>query len=209
MTPPVEVHGLVHDYGQGPVLEVPELTLVPGRVHLAGPNGAGKTTLLRVLATLLAPTRGHVRVLGELAARHPRRVRAHVGYAGPTPSLHGALAARAALALHADLHEVEPARVDEALEAWDLADQAEVAVATLSRGQALRLDLARALLHRPAVVLLDEPTGGLDQHGRERLDAALAAVEPELVIVAHAGDPGLATDETVRLVEGRVQGAPP
>jgi ABC-type multidrug transport system ATPase subunit len=208
VTPPVRAHGLVHDYGHGPVLDLPELELAAGRYHLAGPNGAGKTTLLRILATLERPTRGDTRVLGHLTRRDPRAVRRRVGYAGHAPHLHGALEARDALRLHADLHGVDRGRVDAALDAWSLVGHADRRVEALSRGQARRLDLARALLHEPPVVLLDEPTTGLDDAGRTRLADALDEADPQLVLAADPRDPGLPVDGTVRLREGRLEGDP-
>lgn len=203
--PPLEVRDLAHVYETEPALAVDELELGPGRVHLAGPNGAGKTTLLQVLATLRSPTRGTAAVLGHDVRTEGRRVRAITGYAGHQPSLHDALPARATLRLHADLHGAGRGRADEALSGWGLDAVADRPAGACSRGQRARLDLARALLHRPRVLLLDEPAAGLDRAGLATLEERLSALAPELVLVAAPDDPGIAVDGSVRLEAGRVE----
>lgn len=199
MTPTVEIEHLVHAYRHRPVLDIEDLDLGPGRVHLAGANGTGKTTLLTILATLTTPTRASVLVAGHALTREPRTVRSLTGYAGHAVSLHTPLSARDALALHADLHSLPRDRVDDALEAWQLTHHASTPVDELSHGQAKRLDLARALLHTPRVVLLDEPATGLDADALTLLDERLDALGPELVLVAAPDTPGLATERQLTL----------
>lgn len=208
MTPPVQVRGLEHVYDREPVLSVPELALAPGTWHLAGSNGAGKTTLLRILATLTRPTRGDVTVAGHRLPGEARRARARLGYAGHEPSLHEASSTRGALQVHADLHDVPDHRVDAALETWDLADRAGRRVSRLSFGQRRRVDLARALLHAPDVVLLDEPARGLDEAALVTLSDLLDAHDPEIVLVASPDEPPVPVDGRIRLADGRIEEAP-
>ncbi len=199
MTPPIEIHHLVHAYRRRPVLDLEPLDLGPGRVHLAGPNGTGKTTLLTILATLTTPTRARVLVAGHALTQEPRTLRGLTGFAGHAISLHTPLPARDALGLHADLHGLPRDRVDQALKAWQLAPHASTPVHELSHGQAKRLDLARALIHTPRVVLLDEPATGLDADALALLDERLDRLAPELVLVAAPDAPGLSTDRRLEL----------
>lgn len=198
---------LQHDYGQGPVLDIPHLELPPGRVHLQGPNGAGKTTLLRILATLITPTRGRITLDGLDVHTHGLQARAQLGYAGHAPSLHEALTPRENLALHARLHRLDPARAHASLEAWQLETIADTRVDQLSQGQRRRTDLARATLHDPRVLLLDEPTANLDETATRLLTDAIERSDPALVLVAAHRDPGLETTRQLQLDHGQLQGA--
>ncbi len=204
MTAPLEANALMHDYGNGPALELPRLEMDPGRVHLAGPNGSGKTTLLRILATLMEPTRGDARIMGTSIRHDPRHARARIGYAAHRPLLHASLPTHLALTHHARLHGLDPEHAHATLQAWDLDHEATTRVRALSHGQRRRLDLARALMHDPRVVLLDEPTAGLDEAARQHLDRQLEASKPQLVLLAAPGDPGVPTDRTLRLEDGRL-----
>lgn len=136
---------------------------VPGQhiCALLGPNGAGKTTLMRCLTGALIPSFGACRILGK----EPAAARADFGYLPDTPPLEDELRVEEYLALHARLRALpQPmaARITEALELVDLQNRRRALVGTLSRGQRSRLALAEALLHRPQVLLLDEPSAGLD-----------------------------------------------
>jgi heme exporter protein A len=130
-----------------------------------GPNGAGKTTLLRVLATLLRPHAGGVRVLGSSIPSESWAVRGRIGLLGHEPLLYRELSARENLRFHARLHGVGFARVEELLEAVGMAMRASEAVRTLSRGMVQRVAIARAVLHDPELLLLDEPRANLDPAG--------------------------------------------
>jgi ABC-2 type transport system ATP-binding protein len=137
--------------------------LAPGEIFaLLGPNGAGKTTTLRMLAGLIAPTAGHVRVGGD--AGSPAETRRRTGLLTEHPGLWDRLSVRTNLLVHARLHGLaDPAAAaDAALERFGLRDRAGDPAAELSKGLRQRVALARALLHDPAIVLLDEPTSGLD-----------------------------------------------
>ncbi len=205
--PLLAVTAVEHDYGQGPVLDIPTLEIPPGRIHLQGPNGAGKTTLLRILATLITPTRGHITLDGLDLHTHGLQARAQIGYAGHTPSLHEALTPRENIALHARLHRLEPARAQASLDAWQLETIADTPVDQLSQGQRQRTDLARATLHEPRLLLLDEPTANLDETATRLLAEAIERSDPTLVLIAAHRDPGLETTRQIELDHGQLQGA--
>ncbi|MBI2827866.1 MAG: ABC transporter ATP-binding protein [Acidobacteria bacterium] len=140
--------------------------LAPGQIFaLLGPNGAGKTTTLRMLAGLIRPTSGSIHLGGEiLTPQNAPRLRSRIGFLTETPGLWDRLSVRRNLLVYARLHGLPaPDRsVDEALDAFDMRDRARDAAAQLSKGLKQRVALARTLLHRPDVILLDEPTAGLD-----------------------------------------------
>jgi len=156
----VAVHGLDLDIGRGEVF------------GLLGPNGAGKTTTLLMLVTLLKPTGGAARVNGFDVLREPARVRQSLGIVFQEPTLDTLLTGRENLALHARLYgmprDLRERRSRELLALVDLADRADDLVKRYSGGMRRRLEIARGLLHRPAVLFLDEPTIGLDPRTRER-----------------------------------------
>src|ERR1700744_5063650 len=136
-----------------------------------GRNGAGKSTLLRILASLLRPHSGEIEVFGEPLPRRAFAVRAQVGLLAHEPLLYRELTARENLDYHPRRHRVAPARVDEVLDAVEFQRRADDPVRTLSRGMVQRVAIGRAVLHRPALLLLDEPRANLDP-------AASALVEP-------------------------------
>jgi ABC-2 type transport system ATP-binding protein len=147
------VDGVSLDVGAGEVLA------------LLGPNGAGKTTTFRMVAGLIAPTRGTVAIAGSTLNRDTAdRVRQHVGLLTETPGLWERLSVRANLLTYAALHGVEDreARVDRLMDAVGVSDRAADRAGALSKGLKQRVALARTLVHDPTVVLLDEPTAGLD-----------------------------------------------
>jgi heme ABC exporter ATP-binding subunit CcmA len=145
---------------------------VPAGSTLAvfGPNGAGKTTLLKVLATLLRPHEGSVKVLGCELPSEAWKLRGQVGYLGHEPALYRSLSARENLVFAARLHGVDEGRVDELLDAVGLARRAGDPIQEFSRGMRQRIAAARAVLHRPEVLLLDEPWSAVDPHAIELLE---------------------------------------
>jgi heme exporter protein A len=173
--PAVELAGLSRRRGERLALRDVTAT-VPAGAELAvlGPNGAGKSTLLRVLATLLRPHAGTVRVLGEDLPRRAWAVRARVGLAAHEPMLYRDLSPRENLEYHARLFGVAPARIGPLLEQAGLAGRADDPVRSLSRGMVQRAAMCRALLHDPEVVLLDEPRANLDPAGAAALEPLLA-----------------------------------
>ncbi|MGI8661519.1 MAG: ABC transporter ATP-binding protein [Thermoleophilaceae bacterium] len=168
----IALEGLERRYGDRLALAGITVNLEPGAtLAVLGPNGAGKTTLLRVLATLLRPHGGAAQVLGCSLPADGWRVRGRVGYLGHDPLLYRELSGRENLVYHARLHGLDPARVDERIEAVGLTRRGEDPVRDLSRGMVQRLAVARATLHEPELLLLDEPRANLDP-------AAVQALEP-------------------------------
>ena len=164
----IEVRGLWKSFGALPVLRGLSLRVRAGeRLVIVGPNGSGKTTLIRILATLLRPSRGEVRVAGFDTRRQGDEVRRHVGVLCHQALLYGELTARENIEFYGRMYGVaDPAgRASELLRTVGLEGQANTMTRTLSRGMQQRLALARAIVHEPLVLLLDEPDTGLDQHG--------------------------------------------
>ncbi len=170
--PALSLAGLRRDYGERTALEGVSVELGAGRsMVVLGPNGAGKTTLLRVLATLLRPTAGEVRVLGCELPGEAWRLRGQIGYLGHEPLLYRDLSGRENLRFHARLHGVDgdraEARIEELLDAVGMERRADERVAELSAGMRQRLAICRCVLHEPRLLLLDEPDSNLDAGGRE------------------------------------------
>jgi heme exporter protein A len=208
VTPAIELAGVGRAYGERAALVGVSLTLEPGRTLVVfGPNGAGKSTLLRVLATLLRPTAGTVRVLGESLPDAAWKVRGRIGLLGHDPLLYRELSGRENLRYHARLHQVPEARIEELLDAVAMGRRADEPVATLSRGMVQRLAVARAVLHDPELLLLDEPRANLDPAAGEALEPLLKG-EPgrprTRVITSHDPAGGLAeADLALGLRNGR------
>jgi ABC-2 type transport system ATP-binding protein len=174
LTAAVEVRGLVRSFGEVVALDGLDLRVEAGTVFgLLGPNGAGKTTLVRILATLLEPTAGRARVLGHDVVGEPLAVRRRIGLAGQFAAVDAELTGRENVEMIARLYRLSSAearlRARELLERFGLVDAADRRVSTYSGGMRRRLDLAAGLIGRPPVVLLDEPTAGLDPRSRQEL----------------------------------------
>jgi len=184
----VEVHDLWRYFGAVPALSGMNLSAPYGQVTaLVGPNGAGKTTLLLILASLLTPDRGQVRVAGLDPTTDPYGVRSRMGWMPDTFGVYDQLTVGEYLKFFADAYGMRRAesvpRVHELLELVRLAEYTRQQVHVLSRGQKQRLALARALVHRPRVLLLDEPASGLDPRSRVELRDVLRGLAAEGVAV--------------------------
>jgi daunorubicin resistance ABC transporter ATP-binding subunit len=171
---PVEVDDLAVTYGKVTALDGLSLRIEAGTVvGLLGPNGAGKTTLVKVLSTLLRPTRGTARVMGHDVVRDPLPVRLAIGLAGQYAAVDQELTGRENLEMVGRLYRLSRTearrRAAEVLERLSLTDAADRRVAGYSGGMRRRLDLAASLTGRPPVLLLDEPTTGLDPRSRQEL----------------------------------------
>jgi len=211
VTTAIELDGVGRSYGERAALTGVSLTLEEGHTLVVfGPNGAGKSTLLRVLATLLRPTTGTVRVLGEPLPDRAWAVRGRVGLLGHDPLLYRQLSARENLRYHARLHDLPGERVAELLDAVGLTRRADEPVALLSRGMVQRVAVARAVLHDPQLLLLDEPRANLDPAAAELLEPLLrqSPTHPRgrtRVITSHDPAGGLAeADVALGLRGGRV-----
>ena len=159
----VELVSASRSFGERVALDDVTLTLAHGQTLVVfGPNGAGKSTLLRILATLLRPHAGTVRVLGKDLPGEAWAVRGQVGFLGHEPLLYRELTGRESLRFHARLHGVPEERVDEVIERVGLRDRADEPVHGLSRGLVQRFAVCRAVLHDPPLLLLDEPRANLD-----------------------------------------------
>jgi heme exporter protein A len=170
--PALSLEGLCRDYGERRALEGVSVELAAGETLVVlGPNGAGKTTLLRVLATLLRPSGGEARVLGCELPKEAWKLRGRIGYLGHEPLLYRDLSGRENLRFHARLHgiggEEAERRIGELLSAVGMERRGDDRIVELSAGMRQRLAICRCVLHRPALLLLDEPDSNLDVEGRE------------------------------------------
>jgi len=166
-------------FGHRTVLRGLEFAASPGEfVAVVGPNGAGKTTFLRILATLLRPTEGMVRLAGFDLPSRSGEVRRRIGYVSHQPMLYGDLSAAQNLRFYCSLYGLSSpeARVDEVMELVGLAKRSRDQVRTCPHGMQQRLAIARAVLHEPQILLLDEPHTGLDQDACAMLDDVLRRV---------------------------------
>jgi zinc transport system ATP-binding protein len=188
--PALELEGVAFGYRPGqPVLEGVDLTIRPGEfVAVAGPNGGGKTTLVRLGLGLLRPSAGSVRLFGEPAHRFSRREtlgyvpqRAQLGTQGPVTVREVVSAGRLAQGgLLGPLRRRDRAIVDDAIEAVGLAERAGAPLGELSGGQQQRTFIAKALAAEPALLVLDEPTAGVDAESQEALAALLHRLHEDL-----------------------------
>ncbi len=168
--------GIVKNYGMNMVLRGVNLHVQPGEfVTLVGPNGAGKSTLMKIVATLLKPTAGEVKIGGWALPQHGDKVRRYIGLVSHQTMLYGDLTAAENLHFFARLYQLPDSekRVAQALKQVGLAARQRDPVRTFSRGMVQRLTIARATLHEPDVLLLDEPYTGLDQDASHLLDDLL------------------------------------
>jgi heme exporter protein A len=197
--PAVALRELGRAYGERVALAGVTLELPRGAtLAVFGANGAGKTTLLRVLATLLRPHAGSATVLGRELPRDGWAVRGRVGLLAHEPLLYRDLSARENLRFHARLHGVDDARAEELLDAVGMARRADEPIRALSHGMTQRVAICRAVLHRPELLLLDEPLANLDP-------GAAAGVAPLIgretgaarVLISHDVELGLAEADVV------------
>ena len=205
----VEAAALRRDFGRRRAVNGVDLALAAGEcLALFGPNGAGKTTLLKLIAGLLAPTSGSMRVLGHALRADPAS-RASIGLISHQSMLYRALTSLENVEFAARLYGLETPRdaAMAALERMRVADRARTPVRALSRGLQQRVAIARSIVHQPALLLLDEPYTGLDASGASALTdmlATLRASEAALVLVTHNVDEGLAlASRAAVMLDGR------
>jgi heme exporter protein A len=201
----IELDALERRYGERVALADVSARVEPGQtLAVLGGNGAGKTTLLRVLAGLLRPHAGRARVLGAELPGERWKLPGRVGYLGHEPLLYRELSGRENLRYQARLHGVAAARVATLLEAVGMERRADDPVRELSRGMVQRLAVARAVLHDPELLLLDEPRTGLDPAAAERLEPLIGRQSGRTrVLVSHDVEGTLAeADVVLRLRRG-------
>jgi heme exporter protein A len=208
--PVVEVRGLQRAFGRVRILRGLDLSLSAGEaLAIVGPNGAGKTTLLRLLAGLMRPSAGQIRVLGEPPHQGSGTIRRAIGLLSHQSLLYDDLTLLENLTFAAKLYGLDRPREAAAagLDAAGLSDRAAELPRRLSRGLLQRAAIARALLHRPKLLLLDEPFTALDASSSERLRADLRerlTSDLALVVVTHhLGEVWQLASRVAVLVEGR------
>jgi ABC-2 type transport system ATP-binding protein len=215
----IEARGLTRRFGDVTAVEALDLRVERGEVvGLLGHNGAGKTTAVRLLNGVLAPSAGCARVLGLDPMRDGVALRRRSGVSTETPAVDERLTGRQGLRFFAEVFDVPPerveARIEELLVEFDLAEAADARVATYSKGMRQRLTLARALLHQPELLFLDEPSSGLDPVAARAVDERIARLRAGgttvLLCTHNLAQAQALCDRVVVLERGRVvaSGAP-
>jgi heme exporter protein A len=206
----LEVEGLTRIFGARKALDGVTFDLPQGAfLSIFGPNGAGKTTLLRTLTTLQNPSSGTAKVLGLDAVKDAVELRSRIGLISHNPLLYPDLSAEENLLFFSEMYGVDDpeARVRELLDSVELLHRRFDLVRTFSRGMLQRLSIARALLHHPDVLFLDEPYSGLDPHAMDILDSLIAQIRSQhtFVMVSHDLGKGLELcSHALILAKGRV-----
>ena len=206
--PLIEVQALRKAFGRHRVLKGLDLNIQAGEsVVLFGPNGAGKTTFLRILATLSKPTSGTVRISGVDINDNPEGIRQYLGLVTHAPLLYGDLSAQENLRFYGRLYGIANAekRIHELLERVGLLHRRKDLVRTFSRGMVQRMAIARALLHNPPILLLDEPDTGLDPQAAEMMTDFLREIggsQRTVLMTTHHLERGLALADRVLILQG-------
>ena len=209
----ISVQDLVHRYGDRTALNGVSFDVHPAELFgLLGPNGSGKTTLFRILSTLMIPVAGRALILGFDAAREPNNLRRHIGVVFQAQSIDIKLTAAENLRHQGHLYGLRGAalklRIQEMLARVGLADRAHEKSETFSGGMQRRLELAKGLLHHPSVLLLDEPTTGLDPGARRDLWQYLQILRDEekvtVIVTTHLMEEAEHCDRLAILNEGKL-----
>jgi|SRR5215207_9766508 len=201
--PAIELRRLRRDFGERTALGGISARLEPGEsLAVLGPNGSGKSTLLRILAGLLRPSGGEISVLGCALPKEAHRLRGRVGYLGHAPLLYRDLSPRENLGLAAALHRLDPAasdsRIEMLLDAVGMSARGDDRVAELSAGMKQRIDICRAVLHEPDLLLLDEPDAHLDSEARVLVEPLVGPGNGRTrVVVSHDRESATAGAEVV------------
>ncbi len=207
----IQVRNLIKAFGSRAVLRGVDLTINEGEfVTLMGANGAGKTTLMHIVATLSKPTSGSVSIGGYSTADAASELRRFIGLVSHKTLLYDDLSADQNLRFYARMYDVPDAsnRIETVLKQVGLWGRQHDPVRTYSRGMQQRLAIARAILHHPPILLLDEPDTGLDQHAADRLSELLSAVgasQRTVLMTTHNLERGLSLgNRVVILAKGKI-----
>lgn len=215
----VSVDKLTHKYGSRTALDGLSFGVAEGSVFgVLGPNGGGKSTLFRILATMMAPDEGKVVVAGRDIEREPDAVRRHIGVVFQSQSLDKKLTVDENLTSQGHLYGMSGSklrrRIEEAVQKLGIEDRLGDIVQTLSGGLRRRVEIAKALLHSPTVLLMDEPSSGLDPGARRELTAYIAELRSEqgvtVLLTTHILEEAEQCDRLLLLHEGRsvAEGSP-
>ncbi len=213
LPPVIQVENLRHAYEGRPALDGVSFGVLPAEIFgLLGPNGSGKTTLFRILSTLMLPSSGRAEILGHDVAREPYALRRQIGVVFQAQSIDVKLTAEENLWHVGHLYGLRGAalraRIGEMLGRVGLADRAHERAEKFSGGMQRRLELAKGLLHRPAVLLLDEPTTGLDPGARRDVWQYLAMLREQervtVIVTTHLMEEAEHCDRLAILSEGKL-----
>ena len=215
----IDVQNLTHRYGDRVALNRISFQVKPCEVFgLLGPNGGGKSTLFRILSTMMAPTEGRALLAGHDVMREPAQVRRHVGVVFQTQSLDKALTVEENLRAQGHLHGLSGSvlreRMARAMEQLGLADRRKDLVETLSGGLRRRVEIAKALLHKPQVLLMDEASTGLDPAARRDLSRHVETLRADdgvtILLTTHVLEEAERCDRLILLHQGNIvaQGTP-
>jgi len=209
----IQVQNLTHRYGDRVALSNVDFEVKKGEIFgLLGPNGGGKSTLFRILSTMMVPTEGHALIAGVDVEANPAEVRRHVGVVFQTQSLDKALTVEENLRAQGHLHGLSGAtlreRMERAMERLGLSDRRKDLVETLSGGLRRRVEIAKALLHRPQVLLMDEASTGLDPAARRDLARHVEALRKEegvtILLTTHILEEADKCDRLILLHQGKI-----
>jgi ABC-2 type transport system ATP-binding protein len=210
---PIQLENLSHNYGNRQALDALTFTVEPAEIFgLLGPNGSGKTTLFRILSTLMVPSGGHAKIQGFDVAREPNKVRQQIGIVFQAKSVDVKLTVAENLKHQGHLYGLSGsklnARIQEVLSRVGLSDRTKDYVETLSGGMQRRVELAKGLIHAPSVLLLDEPSTGLDPGARRDLWQYLKMLRDDervsILVTTHLMEEAEHCDRLAILNEGKL-----
>ncbi|UCG54921.1 MAG: ABC transporter ATP-binding protein [Dehalococcoidia bacterium] len=209
--PAIEVKGLTKSFGNKPALDGIDLSIEPGKtLAVFGPNGAGKTTLLKILASIMKPSTGEVFINGLNLKDNAELIRSQIGIVSHQVFLYSNLTAHENLLFYSRMYDVanHKQRIHQVVSMLGMQSRLYDRISTLSRGMQQRFSIARCLLHKPSIILLDEPETGLDQQAISMLWEALKEAGHEkrtIVFTSHSLERGLNTcDYLIILDKGKI-----